>query len=153
MNLKYMKVSLFEISYKKKMNFHDILIYWDAPVIFMDLHKVEISSPQNQFFKINPKSKSFTFVLSSYFCLIASNKLCSLWMSCMTLWKALNTIFLSWSSCSYKWGKKVGTFFPFNNCVLYFTQTMALKSPSGEDLGVCALAQKRENAHWNADIV
>ncbi len=33
MNLKYMKVSLFEISYKKKKkNFHDILIYWDAPV-------------------------------------------------------------------------------------------------------------------------
>ncbi len=31
MNLKYMKVSLFEITYKK--NFHDILIYWDAPVI------------------------------------------------------------------------------------------------------------------------
>ncbi len=31
MNLKYMKVSLFEISYKKKL-FHDILIYWDAPV-------------------------------------------------------------------------------------------------------------------------
>ncbi len=29
MNLKYMKVSLFEITYKKKMNF---LIYWDAPV-------------------------------------------------------------------------------------------------------------------------
>ncbi len=26
-----MKVSLFEISYKKKL-FHDILIYWDAPV-------------------------------------------------------------------------------------------------------------------------
>ncbi len=37
MNLKYMKVSLFEISYKKKKKkkkrtFHDILIYWDAPV-------------------------------------------------------------------------------------------------------------------------
>ncbi len=37
MNLKYMKVSLIEISYKKKYNklqelFHDILIYWDAPV-------------------------------------------------------------------------------------------------------------------------
>ncbi len=31
MNLKYMKVSLFEISYKKKL-FHNILIYWDAPV-------------------------------------------------------------------------------------------------------------------------
>ncbi len=29
MNLKYMKVSLFEITYKKL--FHDILI-WDAPV-------------------------------------------------------------------------------------------------------------------------
>ncbi len=26
-----MKVSLFEISYKKKL-FHDIIIYWDAPV-------------------------------------------------------------------------------------------------------------------------
>ncbi len=35
MNLKYMKVSLFEISYKKKMNFHDILIYWDAPVFLL----------------------------------------------------------------------------------------------------------------------
>ncbi len=32
MNLKYMKVSLFEISYKKKITFHNILIYWDAPV-------------------------------------------------------------------------------------------------------------------------
>ncbi len=32
MNLKYMKVSLFEISYKKNELFHDILIYWDAPV-------------------------------------------------------------------------------------------------------------------------
>ncbi len=31
-DLKYMKVSLFEISYKKKLLFHDILIYWDAPV-------------------------------------------------------------------------------------------------------------------------
>ncbi len=31
MNLKYMKVSLFEISYKKNF-FRDILIYWDAPV-------------------------------------------------------------------------------------------------------------------------
>ncbi len=29
---KIMKVSLFEISYKKKWTFHDILIYWDAPV-------------------------------------------------------------------------------------------------------------------------
>ncbi len=34
MNLKYMKVSLFEISYKKK---NDILIYWDAPVYKRDL--------------------------------------------------------------------------------------------------------------------
>ncbi len=25
-------VSLFEITYKKKWTFHDILIYWDAPV-------------------------------------------------------------------------------------------------------------------------
>ncbi len=32
MNLKYMKVSLFEITYKKNELFHDILIYWDAPV-------------------------------------------------------------------------------------------------------------------------
>ncbi len=32
MNLKYMKVSLFEISYKKNELFHDILIYWDASV-------------------------------------------------------------------------------------------------------------------------
>ncbi len=32
MNLKYMKVSLFEITYKKKGLFHDILIYWDEPV-------------------------------------------------------------------------------------------------------------------------
>ncbi len=31
MNLKYMKVSLFE-KLQEKMNFHDILIYWDAPV-------------------------------------------------------------------------------------------------------------------------
>ncbi len=37
MNLKYMKVSLFEISYKKKELLHDILIYWDAPVIFLDV--------------------------------------------------------------------------------------------------------------------
>ncbi len=35
MYLKYMKVSLFEISYKKKNElFHDILIYWDAPVLY-----------------------------------------------------------------------------------------------------------------------
>ncbi len=35
MNLKYMKVSLFEISYKKKNElFHDILIHWDAPVVW-----------------------------------------------------------------------------------------------------------------------
>ncbi len=34
MNLKYMKVSIFEISYKKKLvPFYDILIYWDAPVM------------------------------------------------------------------------------------------------------------------------
>ncbi len=33
MNLKYMKVSLFEITYKKKWIFHDILIYWDAPAL------------------------------------------------------------------------------------------------------------------------
>ncbi len=33
MNLKYMKVSLFEISYKKKWTFSDILIYWDAPQV------------------------------------------------------------------------------------------------------------------------
>ncbi len=32
MNLEYMKVSLFEISYKKKELFHDILFFWDAPV-------------------------------------------------------------------------------------------------------------------------
>ncbi len=32
MNLKYLKVSLFEITYKKKWTFHDILIHWDAPV-------------------------------------------------------------------------------------------------------------------------
>ncbi len=32
MNLKYMKVSLFEITYKKKLTFYNILIYWDAPV-------------------------------------------------------------------------------------------------------------------------
>ncbi len=32
MNLKYMKVSLFEITYKKKITFHNILIYWDTPV-------------------------------------------------------------------------------------------------------------------------
>ncbi len=38
MNLKYMKVSLFEISYKKKNElFHDILIYWDAPVYAINI--------------------------------------------------------------------------------------------------------------------
>ncbi len=38
MNLKYMKVSLFEITYKKKKElFHDILIHWDAPVIHLFL--------------------------------------------------------------------------------------------------------------------
>ncbi len=31
MNLKYMKVSHFEMLQKKDI-FHDILIYWDAPV-------------------------------------------------------------------------------------------------------------------------
>ncbi len=34
MNLEYMKVSLFEISYNKKKNFHDIQIFWDAPVLY-----------------------------------------------------------------------------------------------------------------------
>ncbi len=33
MNLKYMKVSLFEISYKKKL-FHHIHIFWDAHVLY-----------------------------------------------------------------------------------------------------------------------
>ncbi len=33
MNLKYMKVSIFEITFKKKIIFYDILIYWDAPVV------------------------------------------------------------------------------------------------------------------------
>ncbi len=38
MNLKYMKVSLFEITYKKDfLLFHNILIYWDAPVNLMTL--------------------------------------------------------------------------------------------------------------------
>ncbi len=32
MNLKYMKVSLFEMLQEKMNFFHDILIYWDAPV-------------------------------------------------------------------------------------------------------------------------
>ncbi len=32
MNLKYMNVSLFEITYKKNELFHDILIHWNAPV-------------------------------------------------------------------------------------------------------------------------
>ncbi len=41
MNLKYMKVSLFEISYKKKY-FHDILIYWDAPVYAYTMQNVYI---------------------------------------------------------------------------------------------------------------
>ncbi len=93
-------------------------------------------------------------MLCSYFCLIASNKLCSLWMSCMALWKALNTIFLSWSSCSYKRGKKVWNIFTFNNCVLFFLpkQWHWVKS-LWRSPGVCALAQKRENAHWNADSV
>ncbi len=35
MNLKYMKVSLFEISYKKKMNFNNIQIFWDVPVQYI----------------------------------------------------------------------------------------------------------------------
>ncbi len=35
MNLEYMKVSLFEISEKTKELFHDIQIFWDAPVIPM----------------------------------------------------------------------------------------------------------------------
>ncbi len=39
MNLKYMKVSLFEISYKKNELFHVILIYWDAPVYVMNYRK------------------------------------------------------------------------------------------------------------------
>ncbi len=32
MNLKYMQDSLFEMTHKKKWTFHDIKIYWDAPV-------------------------------------------------------------------------------------------------------------------------
>ncbi len=35
MNLKYMKVSLFEKLQEKKLLFHDILIYWDAPVCLL----------------------------------------------------------------------------------------------------------------------
>ncbi len=34
MNLKYMTVSLFEISCKKKKNFHHIQIFWDVPVYY-----------------------------------------------------------------------------------------------------------------------
>ncbi len=37
MNLEYMKVSLSEISYKKRELFHDILIFWDAPVYMKSL--------------------------------------------------------------------------------------------------------------------
>ncbi len=36
MNLEYMKVSLFEISYKKNLLFHDIQIVWDAPVLRLE---------------------------------------------------------------------------------------------------------------------
>ncbi len=38
MNLEYMKVSLFEISVKKKKKnfFHDILIFWDASVDYSE---------------------------------------------------------------------------------------------------------------------
>ncbi len=35
MNLKYMNVSLFEISYKKNEHYLKILIVWDAPVYNM----------------------------------------------------------------------------------------------------------------------
>ncbi len=38
MNLKYMKVSLFEMLQEKNELFHDILIYWDAPVCFAFLY-------------------------------------------------------------------------------------------------------------------
>ncbi len=40
MNLKYMNVSLFEISYKKKLTFHHIYIYiyiLDVPVCITDV--------------------------------------------------------------------------------------------------------------------
>ncbi len=45
MNLEYMKVSLFEISYKNNELFHDILIFWDAPVEYHEraVAKVRIS--------------------------------------------------------------------------------------------------------------
>ncbi len=39
---KYMKVSLFEITYKKKWTFHNILIYWYAPVDDLKANKHEL---------------------------------------------------------------------------------------------------------------
>ncbi len=46
MNLKYMKISLFEISLQEKMNFfHNILIYWDAPVYQIKTNFISLSPP------------------------------------------------------------------------------------------------------------
>ncbi len=47
MNLKYMKVSLFEITYKEKNElFHDILINWDAPVVVYYKHILRIGGTE-----------------------------------------------------------------------------------------------------------
>ncbi len=48
MNLKYMKVSLFEISYKKKKkNFHHVLIFFNWPVY--DLQKDDVGQNEVSF--------------------------------------------------------------------------------------------------------
>ncbi len=53
MNLKYMEVSLFEITYKKKLLFHDILIYWDALVSHARDAEAVSDSRTNWIFSMN----------------------------------------------------------------------------------------------------
>ncbi len=64
MNLKYMKVSLFEISYKKKL-FHDILIYWDAPVMYVRIILPLLSMSSNIKTKLSSKEMCESSLSSS----------------------------------------------------------------------------------------
>ncbi len=58
MNLEYMKVSLFEISYEKKKLFHEIQIFWDAPVLYCFRRPIYAATLTR--IAINPKIMKYT---------------------------------------------------------------------------------------------
>ncbi len=58
MNLEYMKVSLFEISYEKKNFFHEIQIFWDAPVLYCFRRPIYAATLTR--IAINPKIMKYT---------------------------------------------------------------------------------------------